>query len=170
MKPRFEEKFPWRVLPSTPFGNIPQRFPALQGTAGHYIMPNSKGFQLPMPLSSSSSLCPLPPVATCRCQGKRKKKKSKNPKPCSSLKREHRPIKSPSEAGGNAMALAAGCAPQETSAAFPLEDTGSPAPTATYEGFPALTVTVEAGWRNGWQDVYLRARPGSVVQRRVWAN
>lgn len=63
-----------------------------------------------------------------------KGKKKKIPKDTAALKGEHCPIKSP------CVALAAGCAPHETSAAFPREDTGSNMPTATDKGFPALTV------------------------------
>lgn len=133
VKPRFEEKFLLRVLLSPPpLGISPKGFYLRKALQGHYIMPNSKGFQL---RDATLLFLPLPPPSGADLQMPCQKKKLKIPKHTVALKGEHCPIKSP------CVVLAAGCAPQETSAAFPREDTDSPMPIATYKGFPALTVT-----------------------------
>lgn len=124
-------------------------------------MPNSKGFQL-----HDAAFLLLPPFARSlrwrvayAMPGK--KKKFKIQKHTVALKGEHCPTKT--LCGGCAMALAAGRAPQEMSAAFPREDTGSPTPTATYKGFPAPAVTGSRMEKRRGS----RTPSGSAVQRRV---
>lgn len=88
-------------------------------------MPNSKGFQL-----HDAALLLLPPFARslrwrlAYAMPKKKKKNLKIQKHTVALKGEHCPTKTP--CGGCAMALAAGRAPQETSAAFPPGRHGQP--------------------------------------------
>lgn len=141
VKPGFEEKFPPRVLSSVPFGNIPQRFPALQGTAGHYIMPKLQ--RIPAPDASLLLLFPFPPSLRWRLADAMPNKNLKIQKYSAALKSSDKTLL---RGGGNAMARAAGCAPQETSAAFPAGRHGQP--HATYKGFPALTVT--GSWMEKW--------------------
>lgn len=56
-KPELKKSSSREPFPPPPLRNIPPRFPSPQGTAGHYIMPNTKGFQL----GDAALLLPLPP-------------------------------------------------------------------------------------------------------------
>lgn len=165
MKPKSKEKFLSRVLPSTPFGNIPQRFPALQGTAG--ALYNAQLPRIPAPWCRSS---PPPPhfAPSLRWQvadaklNKNREKYFKTPKPYSSLKRHKCPIKPRCEARGERWPLQLGALPGNVSR-FPPGRDGQPHAYSYLQGLPS-----PPGDRSRMEQRLGRRLPsGSLVQRRA---